>query len=72
MSWTQRTIPLPHLPVHRLLSDRGPSTAIEVRQALGISHEDVYAALAHLDATGAAEMRIDRSGAPQGRVWVAA
>ena len=50
-----------------LLEARGPLTAIEIRQALKLTHEQVYELLVRLHGVGSVFIRCDRSGE---RTWV--
>lgn len=50
----------------RLLEARGPLTAIEIRQALKLTHEQVYELLVRMHSLECVAIRCDRTGE---RTW---
>jgi predicted ArsR family transcriptional regulator len=47
---------------------KGPATALQIRQALGITHEQVYERLVHLEALGIVRFGYEGSK-PTKRLW---
>ena len=48
----------------------GPRTAVEIQSRTGLSHEDVYEALVHMEALGQVQLRIWDYAVRTARVWV--